>query len=193
MASGRRVDAPFVNALGEGPLPGNCRWEAHGKHREARRTASARQVPVCPRRSGGLPWAWRHRANQVRKAGTPNKVNKKYLALMSPRSNSAIRTASTRISSYKGMLRSLSSKRAWIVAILVLAFAVWCLHGSSEFKSCIQDYENRATYNNVHEGFFGLFVVFPMYSDCIGVFIDANGQDIIAVFTAVLAISTIFL
>jgi hypothetical protein len=85
--------------------------------------------------------------------------------------------------------------KATLVAIVGLAIFAWVIADSSSFQSCVQE-KQHYTANNALEhkvtGFGTLFVP-RVYKTCAGEFVKENRDELLAVFTIVLAFATIFL
>lgn len=93
----------------------------------------------------------------------------------------------------RGQLRKfLREKAGWIVGtLLVLGFAGWVVIGSETFQACIESespqYEDAALYKRV-----ALVQITPRaFISCLGDFFKEDGEAIMALFTIILAISTI--
>lgn len=76
-------------------------------------------------------------------------------------------------------------------ALLVIGFCVWVLLGSRTFQNCIQQSRSDSQYDPLYEDITGFPVSFGRLLPCLGLFFEENGEAITALFTAVLAISTI--
>ena len=81
-------------------------------------------------------------------------------------------------------------KSAWVFSVLLLAGVFWVVASSSTFQSCIQKEEGNA--DNQHFQSSSTEIV-EVYRHCIGGFVHDNAEGIIAIFTIILALSTIFL
>jgi hypothetical protein len=83
--------------------------------------------------------------------------------------------------------------RAWILSFVVLA-VIWSIVNTSQpFQECINEtYYNPAT-ENFEESIPSFSFAFGVYRDCLGAFTHDNAEAIIAAFTIILALSTIFL
>jgi hypothetical protein len=81
-------------------------------------------------------------------------------------------------------------KLPWIFSILFLAAVVWTVTSSSTFQGCVQKEQNDAA--NQHLQGSAAQITF-IYRPCIGGFVHNNAEGIIAIFTIILAFSTIFL
>jgi hypothetical protein len=80
--------------------------------------------------------------------------------------------------------------KAAIVALVGLALFAWMVADSSSFQSCVQEKQHHTADHALT--FIGSGVVAP-YKICVGEFIKENRDELLAVFTIVLAFSTIFL
>src|SRR5262245_19756779 len=93
----------------------------------------------------------------------------------------------------RAMLDFLRPLRAWLVAIgfLLLCFAI--LNSSSSFQSCIQQQWTQSTNseNNKYLTTLGTWAI--AQRGCIGGFIHNRHNEILAAFTVILAVATIFL
>lgn len=89
--------------------------------------------------------------------------------------------------------KALFVSRAWILSIAFLA-AVWGIVESSEpFQSCMKEQHSNSTPENFEKSIPSLSVTFDIYRICLGHFTHDNAEAIIAAFTILLALSTIFL
>lgn len=83
--------------------------------------------------------------------------------------------------------------RAWILSFLVLAVILIIVESAKPFQECInENYYNPAT-ENFEKSIPSFSVAFGIYRDCVGAFTHNNAEAIIAAFTIILALSTIFL
>jgi hypothetical protein len=79
-----------------------------------------------------------------------------------------------------------------ILALLALIWiCAWVVYSSDTFQNCIQYNEATSTQENTKES--APDIIFPIYRKCVGAFIETNHDGIIAAFTIVLALSTIWL
>lgn len=85
------------------------------------------------------------------------------------------------------MLRRLQS---WALSALFLALVAWSVSSSTKFQSCIEKEKHETAAQHFQNGAAQFIAI---YRPCIGDFVHDNGEAIIAVFTIVLALSTIFL
>ena len=91
------------------------------------------------------------------------------------------------------MLKSLRSRRFWTLAILFLALMIGSVWSSSAFHKCVQDHQPQAADQKTEEGIAAFFAPAVPYRDCLAEFLHDNGEAVLAVFTIVLALSTIAL
>jgi hypothetical protein len=78
--------------------------------------------------------------------------------------------------------------RAWILAILALTAAVWFITTSHSFQDCIKETDWR-TIQSIGD----FSTLMSKGRECLGRFLHDSAEEIIAIFTVVLAISTILL
>jgi hypothetical protein len=78
-----------------------------------------------------------------------------------------------------------SNLRAWIVAILALAVAVWFVATSQPFQNCTHQTDWRAV-----QSIDDLATLIGSGRECLGLFLHDSAEEIIAIFTIILAIST---
>jgi hypothetical protein len=76
------------------------------------------------------------------------------------------------------------------VALFVVALTGWIVSDSS-FKACTEQNQKDSANNSLQDNTAG--VTFGSYRDCLGRFVHANHDDILAIFTVILSFSTIFL
>src|ERR1700736_1128184 len=86
-----------------------------------------------------------------------------------------------------------SKWRPFVLATVVILFSWWAIATSSVFKHCKYDSENQTTGESLQERVANVGETFWIYRTCIGEFLAEDSAAVIAFFTVVLAISTIFL
>jgi hypothetical protein len=85
--------------------------------------------------------------------------------------------------------------KAALVALLGFALLAWVFADSSTFQSCIQEKQHHAaddSLNNKGAGL-GVSLVSRPYKICIGEFLKEYRDELLAIFTIVLAFATVFL
>lgn len=93
----------------------------------------------------------------------------------------------------KGIAKAISVSRAWILAFAFLAAIGVVVESSNPFQACVKEiYYNPAT-ENFEKSVSSFSAAFSIYRDCLGDFTHDNAEAIIAAFTIILALSTIFL
>ena len=78
----------------------------------------------------------------------------------------------------------------WILSALLLAAVFYSVTSSTLFQECIQKEQNQAAAQHLQQS---AATVISVYRPCVGDFVHDNAEDIIACFTIILALSTIFL
>jgi hypothetical protein len=78
----------------------------------------------------------------------------------------------------------------WIFSVLFLVAVYWVVASSSTFQGCIDEEQSNAANQHLQSSASQIILV---YRRCVGSFVHNNAEGIIAVFTIVLALSTIFL
>jgi hypothetical protein len=73
------------------------------------------------------------------------------------------------------------SRLPWILVAVVVAVAVWAVESSGPFQECVA--AGKPTHGSI----------LSVRRECLGEFVDENGEAITATFTVVLAVSTILL
>jgi hypothetical protein len=91
------------------------------------------------------------------------------------------------------MLDVLSKLRTPLVGVGLVALILWLLEGASSFQECIHKEQGQTAPYNFQNNIPGFSVSFGLYRDCIGAFFGAHHNEIIAAFTVLLALVTIFL
>jgi hypothetical protein len=82
--------------------------------------------------------------------------------------------------------------RVWLLAALAVAAAVWVVHGSAIFRSCMGEQPAPATGgNSLFERAADVLARLAPYQQCFGEFVHANGALMMALFTVVLVVATI--
>src|SRR3984893_3869189 len=89
--------------------------------------------------------------------------------------------------------KALLVSRAWIVSIAFLAPIFGIIESSKPFQCCIKDQYARSATENFEKGISSVSVAFDVYLVCLGHFTHDNAEAIIAAFTIVIALSTVFL
>lgn len=93
----------------------------------------------------------------------------------------------------RAIAKTLFASRAWILSIAFLA-AVWVVVESSQpFQECVEEIYYNPETNNFEKSIPSFSVAFDVYRTCLGHFTHDNAEAIIAAFTILLALSTIFL
>lgn len=87
---------------------------------------------------------------------------------------------------------AVSRRRAWLFAVVALVVVIVVL-SSGSFQDCVAKIPNAAAYQQQPKGLPHFLYVFLSFFGCAGPFIHENSDAIIAVFTIVLAFSTIAL
>src|SRR5579863_6018518 len=77
------------------------------------------------------------------------------------------------------------------VLLALVVICAWVVDSSETFQSCVQHNQTTSTENNPKEN--ATVLPIAIYEKCTGSFIDANHDGIVAAFTFVLALSTIWL
>ena len=83
--------------------------------------------------------------------------------------------------------------KSTIVGVLVLAFVGWMIADSSSFKACVQQHQQQTAEDTFQDKIAVFGIAFERYRDCLGGFIHDNRDDLLTIFTIVLAVSTILL
>jgi hypothetical protein len=95
------------------------------------------------------------------------------------------------------MLRLLTKKildfRAWIVSGAFLLAVGWIISSSKPFEGCIEKEYREGAAENLEKGISQVASSFAVYRDCLGHFTHDNAEAIIAAFTILIALATIFL
>jgi hypothetical protein len=86
-------------------------------------------------------------------------------------------------------------KLRWLLVVLVaLAVPIWVVATSKTFQACIQTHHDQPAEQHLKKGMGNLLSSGGgVYRECLGEFIENNGEGILASFTIMLALSTIFL
>jgi hypothetical protein len=91
------------------------------------------------------------------------------------------------------MLNYLLSLRGLLLAIGIGAVLIWILEGSPSFQSCIHPEQHESASQNFIEDIPGLSIPLIRYRDCLGSYTRTFHEDIIAGFTVLLSVVTVFL
>jgi hypothetical protein len=83
--------------------------------------------------------------------------------------------------------------RAWILSLAFLTIVVWIVESSKPFQSCVENEYQKSAAQNFDRSISELTRAFVVYRDCVGHFTHDNAEAIIAAFTILLALATIFL
>jgi hypothetical protein len=78
----------------------------------------------------------------------------------------------------------------WVLAIVFLASVAWIVLSSAQFQNCVEKSKTNAADQNFQGNVAEFYFIFR---GCAGGFVHNNAEGIIAVFTVILALSTIFL
>jgi hypothetical protein len=89
--------------------------------------------------------------------------------------------------------KAISVSRAWILLIAFLVAVGVVVESSQPFQECIKEIYYNPTTENFEKSISSVSVAFGVYRDCFGTFTHDNAEAIIAAFTIILALSTIFL
>jgi hypothetical protein len=89
--------------------------------------------------------------------------------------------------------KALFVSRAWIISIVLLAAVCGVIESSEPFQYCAKERYARSATEKFEKSIPEVSVVFDVYRVCLGHFIQDNAEAIIALFTFILAFSTIFL
>jgi hypothetical protein len=90
-------------------------------------------------------------------------------------------------------LRTFFVARAWILSFSCLAIIVVIAETSKPFQTCIKEGNYYSATENCDNSVSSVKIVFEVYPSCFGEFTHDNAEAIIATFTIILALSTIFL
>jgi hypothetical protein len=125
--------------------------------------------------------------------GEFHKISGKYLPLYLRIFNSIITIKTMPIFSERPLrdVRPNKKYRAWIIAALVIGALSVILETSSTFQECIHDTKNKEGEYAAQKGIAKVAKIYSIRRDCVGAFIHKNGEAIAALFTVVLAFSTI--
>jgi hypothetical protein len=93
----------------------------------------------------------------------------------------------------KGIAKAISGLRAWILSIAFLAAIGVVVEGSEPFQACVKEIYYNPETENFEKSVPTFSVAFDVYRVCLGHFTHDNAEAIIAAFTILLALSTIFL
>jgi hypothetical protein len=93
----------------------------------------------------------------------------------------------------KKILAFLRAYRGWLISAAFCVAAIVIVGGSSSFTDCVDDQHYQARYKPQQNNSSSVPVFVSEWSECTGHFVHDNGEAIIALFTVVLAISTILL
>ena len=91
------------------------------------------------------------------------------------------------------MRNQLRAARPYILGLLLLCLIVWLFDSSQLFQSCVSEGENRARDETLQNKISILVGEFWVYRRCLGMYVIERNAGIIALFTVILAISTILL
>lgn len=78
----------------------------------------------------------------------------------------------------------------WILALLFLAAVLWVVESSEVFQTCVQKKQAEGASQHFDSDFSKIIFI---YRGCVGGFVHNSAEAIIAVFTVILALATIFL
>jgi uncharacterized membrane protein YkvI len=78
----------------------------------------------------------------------------------------------------------------WVLSILFLIAVVFVVATSSTFQSCLKKEQYNSANQHLQGGPAEIVLI---YRHCVGGFVHDNAEGIIAIFTIILALSTIFL
>jgi hypothetical protein len=93
----------------------------------------------------------------------------------------------------RGIAKALFVSRAWIVSIAFLASIAVVVVSFAPFQACTKEQYHRAEAENFEKSISSVSVAFDVYRVCLGHFTHDNAEAVIAAFTILLTLSTIFL
>jgi hypothetical protein len=93
----------------------------------------------------------------------------------------------------KGFAKAISVSRAWILPFAFLAAIWWVVESSDPFQECVKEIYYNPTTENFEKSISSFSVALDVYRSCLGRFTHDNAEAIIASFTIIIALSTIFL
>ncbi len=83
--------------------------------------------------------------------------------------------------------------KGFLVAFGLLALCAWVFSNSASFQSCMQQHQQNTTAHTSQNGIASFGIGFGIYRDCLGSYVHDNREDLLTVFTIVLAFSAILL
>jgi hypothetical protein len=91
------------------------------------------------------------------------------------------------------IIKSIAAARAWILSFSCFAVILLIVVTSKPFQSCVKEHNYDRAADNFDNSVSSVKIFFEVYRSCLGEFTHDNAEAIIAAFTIMLALSTIFL
>jgi hypothetical protein len=93
----------------------------------------------------------------------------------------------------RALAKALFVARAWIFSFAFLLAVGWVVTSSKPFQACIKQHQQSGAAENFEQSISAISIALGIYRDCLGGFTHDNAEAIIAAFTIILSLSTIFL